>query len=136
MAEKESLPLPSLYHVRPPVSLDVVAPPLANQVRVIQSADSLMIQAYYLNPTAVESAVEGREQPHIRIDGDTAYIELAPVARFALPLSVAGDLVALLIKNLAFLGPKIGPMIAEQLRQAAAATVVPAAEAPAAGVKP
>lgn len=119
MAQKSPVSLPPIMHVRPPASTDQVAPPIANQVRVVTTGDAVIIHAYYVNPTAIEAAAEGREQPHIKIEGDTAYVEVEPVARIALPLSVAGDLLGLLARNLAYLGPKVGPHVASQLKSAA-----------------
>src|SRR5262249_43140666 len=89
--------IPPTLYLRAPDEFDARPPELVNQVRVLQqSGDTVTLQAYFVSPLSIHEVANGREIAGIRIDGDTAYVERAPAARVALPISVAADLALLL----------------------------------------
>jgi hypothetical protein len=103
--KEKSLPMPPILYLRAPAEIDATAPDLANHVRVLQqSADTVTLQAYFVSPGSVHEAANGWSIPGVRIEGDTAYVERVPVARVALPISVAAELAVLLLKNVVATG--------------------------------
>jgi hypothetical protein len=117
VAPKSFVELPPRLSITPPRETEKTPPPLANQVRVIQSSDALTIHAYFLSPTLMDAVARGEPDTGIRIEGDIAFIEANPAARFALPLTVAVTLAELLISNLVSIGPGVSPFVDQFLKR-------------------
>lgn len=104
--------VPPRLSITPPREIETSPPPMANQVRVITTADVVTIHAYFMSPTLMDAALSGQPETGIRVEGDIAYIEAVPAARFSLPLTVSVALAELLIKNLQTMGPAVSPYVA------------------------
>lgn len=107
--------------VLPPKALEDVPPTLANEVRVIGGADSMTLHFYYVDPIRVELHVAGHSlSPSIERKNDVLMIRSEPLAKIALPTTVAMDMVLRVMKTLAEGAPQIEAVVsAFQERMAA-----------------
>lgn len=112
--------------LKPPDEIDRTPPPMANDVRVLGGADAMTIHLYYVSPTRLTGAFEGKPlAPGVTIHQNMLIVESEPVARVALPVTVAARLAALIVKTIAEGAPSmlakladVGNMITEATKTA------------------
>ena len=112
----------------PPPEIERLAPPLANQVRLYGTLDALVLNLYHVSRNLMLRAADGQPVEGMRLEGSNLHIESPPVARVAIPISTALELVGLIVRQLAQGGPllqqqweKLVARITEDLSRASSA---------------
>lgn len=86
-------------YITPPSHAEATAPPFANQVRVIGGADAMVLQFYFVSPGQMLKASLGEQIPNMKRQGNELHVESMPVARVAIPFTVAAALMAALAET-------------------------------------
>jgi hypothetical protein len=100
--------------LRPPVEQEDTPPSYANQVRVYGGTDAVIIEFYYMNHAKYFDAMRGvLTAPNTSRQGNMLQVRTVPVARVAIPLTSAADLITNVMSTVVGGAPTLQRLLSE-----------------------
>ncbi len=140
--QQQPAPIIERVIVAPPADVEATPPPVANLVTVTGNADMLTVEFFYVHPNRISRmGVSSKKESDAALEPFEAGYTLRslPVARVALPISIAGQVIVRLMQSVIsgmpalvsnFMGMK------DEIEQAVAKAVATAEQARGAGADP